>query len=296
MKQLISFNGTILFIVCCCLFSLLSCQTEESDNSIEMSEIVGSQWTSSYEWIEDNGSMESGNEVLDFISSTQARKTTEYSGRGWEFNYSTGENEYKSYSGTRYQFYEYSVSGSTILLINVDGGYSSELQISGNKLIDANEDQIWNLSKDGDGVGSGAVTSYTWDEMSGFWMADYPYEMYNEEMNRLERMNAPSSSYFNNPSYGYFRCWGIHFNKSGQQKEIILETRAFANQQTLRSIYASDRKTVYWTNTYTNSYSGIEYTIWGDTIYYAGEPMYAIKNRNTIVDNNGTLYVRGIAD
>lgn len=299
MKQLFSFSGSALLVVCS-LFLLSGCQneeqTDESKETFDVAEIVGSQWTSSYEWIEDNGSMESGNEVLDFMSSTQAKKTTEYSGRGWDFNYSTGEDEYKSYSGTKYQFYEYTVSGNTIHLTNLDGGYSSKLQISGNKLIDTSDNRIWSLSKNGDGVGNATVSSYTWDEMKGFWMKDDPYEMYNDEMDRLQRMYASSNSYFNNPTYGYFRCWGIYFNESGQRKEVILETRAFSNQQTLRSIYTSDGKTVYWTNTYTNSFSGIEYTIFGDKIYYVGEPMYTIKNRNTIIDNYGNLYVRGVSD
>ena len=275
------------------LFVFASCSSGDDDGVFEISQLVGSEWKSSYEWLDsDDLSMESGTEVLVFISSTQAKKTTKYEGYGWDYNYNLGTNEYKSYSGTRYTFYEYTVSGNVIHLRPTDDYYTFDLAISGNNLIDDTNDQIWTLSKKGDGVESDETSSYSWSNMSGFWMYDEPYSEYASTIQVYKAQNAPSSRYLDNPEYGYFNCFGMHFNADGQMKEVVMETRLFENTLTLDRIDTSDGKTVYWTNIETGSYSGIKYTIHGNTIYYSGEPAFEIVNSDIIKDMHGGMYVR----
>lgn len=275
------------------LFVFASCSSGDDDGVFEISQLVGSEWKSSYEWLDsDDLSMESGTEVLVFISSTQAKKTTKYEGYGWDYNYNLGTNEYKSYSGTRYTFYEYTVSSNVIHLTPTDDYYTFDLAISGNNLIDDTNDQIWTLSKKGDGVESDETSSYSWSNMSGFWMYDEPYSEYASTIQVYKAQNAPSSRYLDNPEYGYFNCFGMHFNADGQMKEVVMETRLFENTLTLDRIDTSDGKTVYWTNIETGSYSGIKYTIHGNTIYYSGEPAFEIVNSDIIKDMHGGMYVR----
>lgn len=276
------------------LITFVSCSSEDEVGSFEISQLVGSEWKSSYEWIDtDDLSMESGTEVLVFNSSNQAKRTTEYSGKGWDYNYDLGIEEYKSYSGTRYTFFEYTVSGNTIHLQATDDSYYTiDLVISGNKLIDSSDDRVWDLVKAGDGVEADESSTYSWSNMSGFWMLEDTYNVYAAVIEQYKSQNAPSSAYFNNPEYGYFTCWGMHFNSNGQMKKVTMEMRAFENTLILDRINASDGK-VYWTNIYTSSYSGIAYTIHGDQIYYNGEPRFEILNSNRIVDIVGNaIYVK----
>lgn len=282
-----------MFMAVISLIVFASCSSEDEAGSFEISQLVGSEWKSSYEWIDtDNLSMESGTEVLVFNSSNQAKRTTEYSGKGWDYNYNLGEEEYKSYSGTRYTFFEYTVSGNTIHLQATDDSYYTiDLVVSGNKLIDNSDDRIWDLVKAGDGVESEESSAYSWSNMSGFWMIEDPYTTYAAIIAQYESQNASSSAYLGNPEYGYFNCEGMHFNSDGQKKKVVMEMRAFENTLTLDRINASDQN-VYWTNIYTSSYSGIAYTIHGNQIYYGGEPQFNILNSNMITDMNGTVYVR----
>lgn len=60
------------------LLVLAGCSSGDDEGSFEISQLVGSEWKSSYEWLDpDDLSTESGSEVLVFTSSTRAEKTTE---------------------------------------------------------------------------------------------------------------------------------------------------------------------------------------------------------------------------
>lgn len=290
--------SALLYITLLCT-TLSGCSSEnEGDGEFKMSQLVGSEWTAEYGWIdEDNGDYEEGTSNLIFTSSSSVTEHTKYHGKHWEYNYNLGIDEYKSYNGESDYFYNYTVSGNDIILDINEFGDKLTLHNSGNKLIEKDGDRIWTLIKAGedtDNNENNEEESYSWSNMQGIWMEE-TYEMYEAIINQYQKQNMSSSKFFNDSEYGNFRVFGIQFNKEGLLREVDVQMKSFKNtgRAVLKTIKTSDGKTIYWTDISRDDYFGNKYIINKNKIYLNGQDIYEIINNKTIKDIvTGDIYVK----
>ena len=144
------------------------------------------------------------------------------------------------------------------------------------------DDYLWTLIKAGEGSGSGSgeTTSYSWEQMQGVWM-ESKYDECASIISVYKQQQQPSSAYYN----GDFGVYGLQFNSNGQSREVDAQMKAFHNTGAivLETIYASDGKTVYWTDVSKSSYRK-QYSIHGDKIYYNGKEYFQIFDATHIHD------------
>lgn len=263
---------------------------DEGNNDFSMSQLVGSEWESKYEWIEEDGDHEKGTSTLTFTSSSSVTEHIVYSGEHWDFDYDLGIDVYEPYHGERDDFYSYTVSGEDII-INYEF-YDRVLHRSGNKLIEEDGDNVWTLIKAGNGNDEGGATgeSYSWSDMQGVWLGE-PYELYEGVISQYQDMNMSSDYYYRDSDYGNFQVGGFQFNSEGYYREVDVQMKAFHNsgKAVLKTIHTSDGETVYWTDVSYDDYSGLTYNINGNKIYYNGQVIFEIINKNTIREK-GTDY------
>jgi hypothetical protein len=297
MKSWVKITSLLYGVIFCLSFCSCSSDEESNDPVFDMSRIVGSQWERSYSWTSsDDPSWEKGKGSLTFSNSHQAIEEISYSGEGFEYNYNLGIYEFKSYSGSHSVFYTYEVEGNRIVMQNEDTGATFTATLSGNKLV--SEDYEWILvapgtgSADGDNGDKPTGPSYSWENMQGVWMDDL-YDAYSGEILELQKQNMPSGAFLGSYTHGNFRVWGVQFNQSGQMREVDVQFKTFYNTGALvlRTIYASDRKTVYWTDVSKDTFKD-KYIIRGNEIYYNGKVAFTIYNPNMIEDTSGNYYVR----
>lgn len=279
MKTMFKWN-IILSILLCSYLSSCSSNDDQGGN-FDMAQLIGSQWERNYSWIGDDAAWEEGKGTLTFTSSREAQEIVNYHGEDWRYNYDEDVNELKPYSGTSTIFYSYTVEGNQITLTDQDGGYSITTTLSGNMLV-GSDDYLWTLIKAGEGgeSGSGETTSYSWEQMQGVWMGS-KYVDCASIIKLYKQQQQPSSAYYN----GDFGVYGLQFNSNGQSREVDAQMKAFHNTGAivLETIYASDGKTVYWTDISKSSYRK-QYSIHGDKIYYNGKEYFQIFDATHIHD------------
>lgn len=132
------------FVVLAISSLCISCSSDDNNESgtFQKDKLINSVWSSSYYDIGDDGETEKGDETLTFTSSSTAEVYAVYTGKQWNDDYTN----LKNYSGTYTIYYNYSVSGNTITLIDPDENESTwEYTLSGNSLI--RDDKIWTYVK-----------------------------------------------------------------------------------------------------------------------------------------------------
>lgn len=284
---------SIMMLLGCGMFMGACGDDNDDDGSFNMSQLVGSQWKRSYSYFDtDDSSKEDGECLLTFTSSGQAEEYISYHGAGWEWSYENGD-EYKSYSGTRTDFYTYQVSGTNIILMG-DDEFDDPINIavSGNKMIASNGLE-WTLVKVGsDNNVEEPTSSYTWANMQGVWMLSDIYGAYADEIETYQRQNASSNVYLNNSYEGNFGVSGYQFNSTGGIKDLFVCTKIWHNDNAiiLKTIYTSDYKTVYWTDIENDNFSD-KLVIRGDEIFQNGNVRFEILNPKMILEKSSdTIY------
>lgn len=280
----------ILGVIALCV-GFVSCSSDDDGDetpSFSMSQIVGSEWKTSYYVVDDgDGSYERGNSTLTFKSSSHAEIVSEYSGKEWIWD---GYDQFKYYSGTRTVFYSYTKSGNNIKLQNKENEYDIiDLTLSGNKLISSSSTTPWTISKVGDGNSNAGDTGYSVSNLQGIWMES---DAYNADLSIFaiyEQQNAYSSTYLNNEWYGDFGVEGILIEASGAYKWLYVCCKIWKSNIVLKTIYAKD-KTVYWTDIENGKYQDNKMIVSGNKVYIGGKETYEIRSAKTLYEIDTNKY------
>ena len=293
MKKLNLYLSRFLIAVMCISFTACSSDDDSSNGgSFNISQLTGSQWKRSFSYVDtDNGSWEKGECLLTFTNSNQAEEVITYQGEGWEWSYEDGD-QYKFYSGTYTSFYTFQIKDKILIFNNEEYDDPIQMKISGNKMIGSNGVEYTLVKKGSSADEEKPSSSYSWANMQGVWMESDTYGAYAETIEAYKSQNAISNAYLNNSYDGDFGVPGYQFNASGNIKELYVCTKIWHNDNALilKTIYASDNKTVYWTDIENDTFSD-KLIIRGEEIYQDGIARFEIINSKMISEkSSGIVY------
>ena len=287
-----------LFILMMAICVAVSCSKDEDslDNLVRNDELIGSEWKRVSEHLDiDDGSWEKGNHLLTFNNSSEATEVCEYNGKGWEWSYEDGD-RFKPYSGTHTSFFSYKIDGKKIILTDVEDGDVKSYTLSGGKLVC--EDIEWTLVKKGSGNNATEpddIKKITWNDLHGVWIDRDEYYAMLETTDTYQRQNMSSNVYTRESHDLSFRLdlGGIQFSSTGKERNLWIKPKTWKNDLVIKKIFASDNKTVYWTDIENDSYSSYTLLIRDNKIYKNGVVKYEIANNGDIYDvNNEIFYVK----
>lgn len=148
-----------LFAAMMCACTLIACSSSDDngddDSGPDKTTLIGSEWTCSDYWIDENdGSWWKGECTLTFTSAKRAEEYIEYTSKNYEWSPSKGDH-YEFSSGTMTKFYTYSWEGNSIYLTENEDN-TITMTLSGNTMT-GSDGRTWTMVKNGQGETSVSV-------------------------------------------------------------------------------------------------------------------------------------------